>query len=262
MVQAKKKGVDLNALGQRIRARKAELQGEGDDLTEEPLKAPSIHLQNIESTSEEPMSQYGSQRSRYEDERYRNQALQTRGRSYMQMDEEDDGAGGIGQQARDRSWYESDEDRYASGQDFRSTREDYGARCGRSRPRDEEDERSSRRGWTSRYGRGDDQDRGYRGRGQESDRDQQRYRGGRSRYGEDENYGYQGRGQDRDEYDRFMSEDDAAYSNRSSSGARQGSQSSRGGRDSGSRDGQEHRGWYGDHRGHSQAARRGWQKRE
>jgi hypothetical protein len=251
MAQARKKGVDLTGLGQRIQARKTELQEKGEILANEPLRAPSIHLRNIESTSEEESaSSYAGGRNRYQGDSYRSYGSQTTGRSYMQRGEGDYDDGGIGRLGRNRESYDEEGDRYASGRDYRSTREDYGQRSGRSRPRDEDEDSASRRGWTSRYGRGDDQDqdRGYRGR---------------SRYEENEDRRY-GRGQERerDEYGRFMSDEDEDYGRHSSSRSRPGSQSSRGERSSGSRGGQDQRGWHGDHRGHSQAARRGWQNRD
>ncbi len=78
----------------------------------------------------------------------------------------------------------------------------------------------------------------------------ERWQGSRgSRYEQDDDRGgrggsFRGGGRERDESGRFMSDDD------------------RGGRGSQGRGGEDHRGWFGDPRGHSQAARLGWRHRQ
>lgn len=127
---------------------------------------------------------------------------------------------------------------------------------GRARSRYEDDdrygdsrryERNGERSGSGWYGDSEGHSRAERSRGGES-----RYGGG---YDEDERYGgrheYDDRsGRERDERGRFMSDDDDDRR-----GARAGSYGGGGG----SRGG--HGGWSGDPRGHSEAARRGWESR-
>jgi len=93
-----------------------------------------------------------------------------------------------------------------------------------------------------------------------------------SRYEEDDDRGGRGgsfRGRERDESGRFMGEDD--HGGRGGSfrgGGRERDESGRfagdddRGRGSQSGGGEDHRGWFGDPRGHSQAARLGWRHRQ
>lgn len=150
----------------------------------------------------------------------------------------------------ERGRFAGDDDRYQSrgryGRDDDDDRR-YSSRSGSDRDRDErgrfaydEDDRYSSRDRSSR----DDDDRRYGARSSTSDRDRDerrftddddrggRYRSQASRRDDDDDRRYSSRGRDDDDRDR--------------------------GRSSGQRG---HGGWFGDSRGHSEAARRGWENR-
>lgn len=144
---------------------------------------------------------------------------------------------------------------------------DYGdARGGRGRGNDYDD-----RGLRGReYGRGSGWYGDPQGHAEAARERWQESRG--SRYEEDDDRGGRGgsfRGRERDESGRFMGEDD--HGGRGGSfrgGGRERDESGRfagdddRGRGSQSGGGEDHRGWFGDPRGHSQAARLGWRHRQ
>ena len=122
----------------------------------------------------------------------------------------------------------------------------------------EQDDNRSRRSYRSR----DDEGRYSSGRGRDDD-DDRRY--SRSSYDDDRGRS-RSNDRERDEYGRFMSEDDDRGRGRSRGNDRERDEY---GRFTSSRDGDDddygrsrgHSGWFGDSRGHSEAARRGWQGR-
>lgn len=186
-------------------------------------------------------------------------------RSFARSDDDDDRRGRRGGSSdRDRD----ERGRFASDDDDR--------RYYRSRGRDDEDDRgrgrggwfgdpeghaeASRRGWDERdddrgrsmRSRGDDDDRRYRSRGRDDD-DRGRGRGGW--FGDSEGHseasrrGWEERDDDRGRSMRSR-DDDRRYSSRS-----RDDDDDRRGRDRGQG------GWFGDSRGHAEAARRGWEDR-
>lgn len=220
--QAKKAGLDMNEVGKRLQARKTELTVQAEALAGEPLQAKSLQLSNLQSANEE---------------------MQTMPRN-SNRDRDDTGR------------FTSDDNDNRSYSRNQSSRGQYSqSRDGYSRSRsDYDDERQYRGG-----NQGGSRERDEQGRFM-SDDDEGDYRSSRG--------GYRGGNQERDEQGRFMSdydEDDGRNYN-SRGGGRVQSQSNRGSqsRSSSSRggQGQGHGGWFGDPRGHSQAAKRGWQHRE
>jgi hypothetical protein len=193
--------------------------------------------------------------------------------------ERDDG-GSRGGRGNDR--YE--ESNYARGVGGMFGRGDYGRdeQQGGGRGRDEssDDEHRGGRGndYDDRGSRGRDYGRGSgwygdpQGHAEAARERWQESRG--SRYENDDDRGgrggsFRGGGRERDESGRFMGEDDRGGSFRGGGRERDNSgrfmssdDDDRGGRGSQGRGGEDHRGWFGDPRGHSQAARLGWRHRQ
>ena len=224
---------------------------------------------------------------RYDDD---DRGYRSRGR------DDDDGRGWYGDsrghaEAARRGW---DERRGGESRSFRDDDDDRGYR---SRGRDDDGDRgqggwfgdsrghaeAARRGWEERGGgrgsrsyRDDDDDRGYRSRGRDDDGDrgqggwfgdsrghaeaarkgwEERSGGGggsRSSRDDDDRGGYRGQDRERDDRGRFMSDDDDDRGYRSRGRSRD---------DDDDRGGRGHGGWFGDSRGHAEAARKGWQDR-
>jgi len=129
------------------------------------------------------------------------------------------------QEYRQMPYSSNDRDRDDRGR-FRSDDDDRRSYRGNERDRDDNGRFMS------------DDDRGYRSRSSRDD---------------DDNRGYRGNDRDRDENGRFVSDDDRGYRSRSSRYEDDDDRrSSRG-------DG---RGWHSDSRGHSEAAREGWEHRD
>jgi hypothetical protein len=240
-------------------------------------------------TSDEERGGGGRSRRDYEDRSYRSRAR-----------DDDDGRGWHGDpqghaEAARRGWAERsgesrsfsrsrDDDDDRGGRNGDRDRDDRGRfmsdeddRGYRARGRDDDDDRRGDRsggGDRDRDERGrfasDDDDRGYRARGRDDDdrrgdrsgggdrdrdergrfaSDDRGYRA-RSRDDDDRRGGRSGGGdRDRDERGRFASADDDRGSR-----ARSRDDDDRGGRGQG--------GWFGDSRGHAEAARRGWEERD
>lgn len=217
--KAKAKGVDTPELAQRLKQRRAELEQRDSLPAGEPV---AINLQSV-----------NNQREEYEMA------------SYQQRGQERD-----------------DQGRFASGgAGGRGGRNDYdddrGSRRGGGSNRERDDDgrfTSSRGGGGSNRGREDD-DRGYgRSGGGRSDEDGRGWYGDSRGHSEAARRGWEDRGSSRSS--RYEDDDDRGYSSR---GSNRDDDNDRGGRrQSGNGGGNDGRGWYGDSRGHSEAARRGW----
>lgn len=228
--KARAAGVDTEALGEALKARKDALQT--SQAKPAPTALVALEVSSLSNGQQQENSMARQQGGRDRDEQ-----------------------GRFTSDDRDRSRGRGDDDRsYRSrGRDDDDGRGWYGDSEGHAE--------AVRKGWASREGgesrsfRDDDDDRGgYRSSGRErdsqgryaSDDDRSGY-GGRGR-DRDDDRGYRSRGQDRDEYGRFTSDDD-----RDGGRYRGRSDDDRGGRDRGQG------GWFGDSEGHSRAARRGWE---
>ena len=287
--KAEKAKLDNEELAQRLTRRKQALQAQSDRLT--PSRVVSIQMQagsGYRNPQEENMARQAPDRDE-------------RGRFTSDDDDRNSGRGGgrsYSAQNRDRD----ERGRYADDDDDRGSRRGgYSSRGGGGRDDDdgrgwygdsEGHSEASRRGWAERRGEGrsfgrydDDDDRGYRSQGR--DRDE------RGRYAsddDDDDRGYGGRGggyssrsqsQDRDERGRYTSDDDDRGSSRGGRGGgrsyasqdrdergRYTDDDDRGGRggyrgrDDDDRGGRGQGGWFGDSRGHAEAARRGWEDRD
>jgi len=300
--QARKSGLDMSALGQTLMARKQELMSALQRRAVGPSAPHSLEVgvdfgrtNTEENQAMAQRSNQNQERDEYgrfanDDDRY------SRGTNGGQNRGGNGNGRGQSSGGRDRDEYgrfESNDDRRGysgSGRydDDRSRtssrgqeRDDYGRfgsdddrgsryRSSSGPDRDEsgrftsdDDDRSGRRSSGSGRDRDDDDDRGSRGRsaaGRERD-DQGRFtsddddRGRRSSGGsrDDDDRGSRGRsspgGRERDESGRFASDDD-----RRSGGGGRSSERGRGD--------DEGRGWFGDSRGHAEAARRGWEHRD
>jgi hemerythrin superfamily protein len=303
---AQKAGIDMSVLGQRLQARKKEIQAREEA---EGLSPPRPHsLRSAQYNRKEyDMPRQSNDRDRDEQGRFMSDDDddygngRSRGRSASSgrggssnrdrdeqgrfMSDDDDGrsrgrsasSGRGGSNYRDRD----EQGRFASDDDdddYRSSR----SRSSRSRD-DDEDGRgwygdseghseAARRGWEERgsssRSRGssyddDDDDRGRssgRGRSQSRSRDDDRSQGGW--FGDSEGHSEAARRgwEERGSSSRSRSRDDDDDNRGRSSGGRGRSQSQS--RSRSRDDDQGHGGWFGDPRGHAEAARRGWQNRD
>jgi hemerythrin superfamily protein len=222
MAKAQSSGIDTADLASRLMRRKSELQGRAADLR--PIRAVSFHQP---SHQEEGMPRYyGPER----DERGR----------FMSDDDRD--------YRRSRSRYEDDDD------DRRGRGGGHGGWFGDSRGHAE----AARQRWEERRGPGyyEDDDRDYRRSRSRYDEDDDDRRG-RGEYG-----GWFGdprghaeaarRGWEERRGSRYEDDDDRYY-RRSRSRYDEDDDDRRGRSD--------HGGWFGDPRGHAEAARRGWRER-
>lgn len=276
--------LDMNALGQRLQARKQELMQQGENLGSTPPELCSLELRFIQSNQQEISAmtrQHEQGRDEYgrfsrEDDDYRRG-----GRGYAQSNEH----------SRDESGrFISDDDsrsgRHASSRGSYRDDDDYRSSSGRGRDdqgRYASDYDDDYRGHY-RTSQSNDRERDERGRFISEDGGSGGYSG---RYRDDDDYGYRSSrgasGRERDEQGRFMRDEDDRNSRGSSRGqggwfgdpegharaAEEGwrhreSSSSRYERDDNrgrSRSDNDERGWYGDPQGHAEAARRGWQHR-
>ena len=300
--KAQKAGVDMNALGQKLQARKQELTGQIDENNLQPPKPRSLDPQNLQGQETSGMARYSNDRDRDERGRFTSDDNDRRGgyssssrggySSRSREDDDDDRRGGYrdgsgGRERDDQGGFMSDDDGQRGGHSSSSR----GGYSSRSRDDDDDDRRggnryggrsgegrgwygdseghseAAERGWegrsSSRSGGGyssrsrDDDDRDYGRSGSRSDGG--RSREGRGWYGDSEGHseaaerGWEGRSSSRGSSSSRSRDDDDDRGGRGSS-SRGGS--SRGGRDEG------HGGWFGDSRGHAEAARRGWQHRD
>jgi hypothetical protein len=243
---AQKAGVDMNALGQRIQARKQELMAQIDENRLEPPQPRSLH----------PSTRQQSRYSQENDQMPRQSNYRDRDDQGRFMSDDDDdrhggSRGGSSYRERDEQGrFMRDDDDYRSSRSFRGRNGDY------------DDDRQSSRG-----GRGQG---GWFGDPEGHSEVARRGRSGGSRYEDDDDYrrssgGGGGSYRERDERGRFMSDDDDYRGGRGmQSGGRSSSRysddddyrgSSRG------RGGEGHGGWFGDPEGHSEASQRGWEGR-
>lgn len=271
-----------------------------EELSNEAIDAgtPTLHVLDLTAFAHQPrpksetstMARQSNSRERDENGRFVSDD-DRRGGSYARRrdDDRDDDRGGNGNgngrgwsgdprghaEASRRGWEtrrrEDDDDRRSSASSSRSRYDDDDDRrrddrgrfaseddrsYGRSRRDDDDDGRgwygdarghaeASRRGWETR--RGDDED----DRRSSSSSRSRSSSGGSSRYDDDDD-------RRRDDRGRFMSENDRGGS-RSSSSQRNDDEDTR--RSRRRDDDDDGRGWYGDPRGHAEAARRGWETR-
>jgi hypothetical protein len=298
--KAKKQGLDMSALGQRLQARKQELM-EKAQANELGLPAPrALQLQsNQEYQETRNMPRYSNDRDRDERGRFTSDEdddrRYSRSRSSSRYEEDDDRRGrgrggwfgdseGHSEAARSRrgsSRYEDDDrgggrgrsgwfgdpEGHAEAARERWEDDDPGSRSARSRSSsryDEDDDRGGRSGRSRSSGRydEDDDDRGGRSaRSRVSSRDDDDDdRGGRGR----SHRGWFGDPEGHAEAARQRWEDDdrGSRSARSRASGRY-EEEERGGRGRSSSSGQSSgQGWYGDSEGHARAARRGWRDRD
>jgi hypothetical protein len=242
--KAQKAGMDMDALGQKIQARKSQLLEGMQSNAFAPPRPRSLHPQPAWKQSQEStMPRYSSDNER--DERGRFVSDDDRGRGGYQggrWREDDNDHHGYASQNRDRD----ENGRFMSHDDDRGS-----SHRGRNMDRDRDDngrfmghDDDYRRG-SSRYDGNNERDRDENGRFVSHDE-----RGGmyRSRPARDDgdHRGSTSRNLDRDDNGRFMS-DERYDRNRDDD------------RNGGSRG---HGGWYGDSRGHSEATQRGWDDRQ
>ena len=329
--KAREAGVDMNALGARIQARRSELMDNIDALSSRPPKPRSLDLglmtggqrnQDQQDQESDTMARYSNTPERDEYGRFvrdddddrgsRSRGFSRGGSNYRERDEqgrfmsEDDEDNGRG---RSRGGYSTRSSRYEDDDDRMAMRFQRGGRGGPSRSgsnyreRDEmgrfmsEDDEDNGRG-RSRSSRFDDDDRmmgSSRGRGgqghggwfgdpeghsEAAERGWEHRassRGGypsrsSSRYDEDDDRGSRSRGQGHGGWfgdpEGHSEAAERGWEHRMSSRGGSSRRSSRydedddrGSRSSRSGRGQGHGGWYGDPRGHSEAAKRGWEDR-
>jgi hypothetical protein len=292
--KAKEAGIDMDALGQRLQARKTDVMAKAEAQRLDPPIAKSL------------FSRLNQQHRIQQEELGMNRQMSGRHRDEYGRFTSDDDDYGNGRSRQSRSRYEDDEDHRRGRQSmsgrhrdeqgrFMSDDDDYrgGERYSQSRSRyedDDDDRRSSRsrsqggwfgdpqghaeasrRGWEQRQSgdtdyRGssrsryedDDRERGYSSRSRSSGRyeddDRRSMRGGHQ--GE---RGWFGDPQGHSEASRLGWEHRQSRSRYEDDDDDRRSRSSSRGR--GSSRSQGHGGWFGDSEGHSEAARRGWENR-
>lgn len=297
--KAQKAGVDMNALGQKLQTRKQELVGQTDENDLQPPKPRSLNPRNLQGQETPGMARYSNDRddrgrftSDDDDNRRGGYSSSSRGgySSRSRDDDDDDRRGGSnrgGNGGRERD----DQGRFMSEDDSRG-----GSRGGySSRGRDDDDDRYSSRSSGNRSGGS-----GSRGQGWYGDSEghsEAAERGWEGRSSSRGGGGYSSRSRDDDD-DRCSGRNNSG-SRSGGSGGRdhggwfgdseghseaaergwEGRSPSRGGSSSRSRDddddrgrgsrggssrgsqGEGHGGWFGDSRGHAEAARRGWENR-
>jgi hypothetical protein len=234
-------GVDMDALGQQIQTRKPQLLERAEAPDFDPPRPRSLHYQRQQSQETRTMPRYSQElerdqrgrvvsdddyRGRYRDEGdYRRGSSDRPRNEYGQFVSDDDDRG-YPRNGNRRRASTNDRDRDEYGR-FVSEDERSGMYSSRRYSRDD-DERNGGQGW---YG-------DPRGHSEASRRGWEHRESGRYDYDDDRR---QSRG------GRYDEENDRQYS--------------RGGRYEDD-DGRGHGGWFGDSRGHAEAARRGWEHRE
>ncbi|WP_257385904.1 hemerythrin domain-containing protein [Tahibacter caeni] len=232
-------GVDMNELGRQVQARKQELtSAETRPGAPRPV---SLHLALGDNIQEEHTmaSQYRRERDEQgrfmsdDDDRYGSRGGGNRGGQsrdeYGRFESDDRGSGRYGRS------HDDDDDRGSRG----------GGRGGQSRDeygRFESDDRGSGRYSRSR----DDDDRGYSRSSRDDDDRGRGWFGDPRGHAEAAREGWRNRDDDRSS--RSRNDDDYSRSSRS--------------RDDDDGRGRGHGGWFGDSRGHSEAAREGWRNRD
>jgi len=318
LAKAQEAGIDMQVLGQKLRARKRQLMQQADRGRLNLPVPKSLHThpqQQMEASQEDRrMDRYSTQdrdergrfvsdddderggrysRSGREDDRRSDRSRDERGRF-----EENDGRsrssrsreGDDYQRSRGRNddddrrsrggsgWYGDSEGHREAARRGRDDREGYGSRSRddddfddrrHSRGRDDDDGRSrgDGRGWSGdSEGHAEAARRGWEHRGSsrgssrsDDDYDDDRRSGSRSR-GEEGHGGWFGDSRGHAEAARRGWEERSSGSRSSESRSRRDDDDDR--RRSRSRDDEGHGGWFGDSRGHAEAARRGWQNRD
>jgi len=273
LARAKSAGVDMNAVGQKILARKQELTGQLDENDLDPPQPKELHPEKVKPGREKstmPRQSYGDERRRYardDDDDYRGSGRERDGRGRFMSDDDRGSRGGNGGRGRERDDYgrfmsDDDDGGYrASGGGYRSRgRDDEDGDRGRSRgghgwygdsqghseasERGWENRSSSRGGYSSRGGRYEEDDDDRRSSPRGGGRGHGGWFGDPEGHSEASERGWEHRSSSRgggDSRSRSRDDDD----DRRSSSSR----------------GRSHGGWFGDSRGHSEAARRGWEDR-
>lgn len=262
LAAAEKAGVDMQALGREITARRAEFEQQARQEREPEMPSRASGGRRGQQSRSQPQDRqqsggYGGGQDRDDDRR---SSGRERGEYGRFVSDDNDVRGGRGRGSR----YEDDEDR--GGRGGQGGGQDRGGWFGDSRGHSE----AARRGWDDpdergsvdrsgggRGGRDDDNDRGGRGRGghggwfgDPEGHSEAARRGWEDRDDDDRGRGRSSRGRDDDD-------DDDRGRERSSRGRNEDDDDDDRGRDRG----QENRGWFGDSRGHAEAARRGWSDR-
>ena len=287
--KAKKKGLDMSALGQRLQARKQQLMQKAEA---NELGPPSPRALNLQSSQEySNMPRYSNERDRDERGRFMSDddddRRYSRGRS-SRYEDDDNNRRYSGSQSSSRYEDDNDNRRYSGSRSSSRYEDDDDRGGGRGRGRggwfgDSEGhaEAARSRGGSSRYessSRYEDDDDGYRRRGSgggrgrsgwygdpEGQSEATRSRRSSSRYDEDDDRGgSRGRGRggwfgDPEGHaeaarQRWEDDDRGSRSSRSRSSSRQDDD------DDGRGHGQG--GWFGDPEGHSRASRRGSRDRD
>jgi hypothetical protein len=284
--QARAHGLDTVDLASRLKERKEDLQGRAADLR--PTRAVSLNLGLDPYTQqEERMARNsGSNEGRDRDERGRfisddddRDDRRSSARGGGRRSDDDDDRGGRG---RGRGGWFGDSEGHAEAARRRRDDDDRGGSRSRSRDDDDDDDRGGRGrgrgGWfgdseghaeAARRRRDDDDRGGSRSRDRGDDDDDRR--GSRSRSRDDDDDDDRGRGRGRGgwfgdseghaEAARRRWEDDDRGGSRSRSRDDDDDDDRRGGSRSRRRSSEGQGGWFGDSRGHAQAARRGWESR-
>jgi hemerythrin superfamily protein len=288
--------LDLNALGQRLTERKEELLKQAREGKLESPVPRSLDLQSIPTDRQETPTMGRLDRDRDEQGRFtgdddgrnggRDYASRSGGRGeqgrYMSDDDDRNGGGRGGYSSRSNERERDDEGRFTSNDDRgggrSSYRDDersggYQSRGGGSRYQEEDnrsyggggergrsswndDQRQDRGGYENRGGGMEGRERGRYENSDDYSRGAQDGRGGgRGWFGDSEGHSRaaEQRWEDRGGGGHGRSSRDDDQDDRGSRGGRQGSQ--------GGQNGQGQGGWFGDSRGHADAARRGWQNR-
>jgi len=247
--KAQKAGVDMNALGEKLQARKMELMAQSEAMTSNPPQPRSFRLQPQKETSMARYYNERDERGRFTDDDDRS------GRGYQSR------GGGPGRDEQGR--FTSDDDR--SGRGYQA-RDDGNGRSSRGRGwygDSEGHSQASREGWDERGGsrsRDYDDDRGYRSEGRghggwygdPQGHSQASREGWRS--SSHEGSGWYGDPRGHSQASREGWEDRDRYSGRQARGRDDDD-------DRRSRGGRGHGGWFGDPEGHSEASREGWRNR-
>lgn len=224
--KAKAAGVDTLELARRVRDEKQALQNRRLSPSASVSIGGPERVGAGYQSEEDVARQQGpdrDERGRFmsDDDRGYRRSRYDDGRSYSSRGRDDDG----------RGWYGD------SGGHAEAARRGWAERRGENRSFGRYDDGDDGRGYRS-----EDRDRDDRGRFMSDDD-----RGYRSRDYDDDRRGYRTQDRDRDDRGRFTSDDDDRRGYRSRSRDDDGDRG--------------HGGWFGDSRGHAEAARRGWENR-
>lgn len=247
MARAMKDGVDMNALGARIASRKAELESRNDLAPLRPATIEGVSRRNGETTKEGKMPNMQNGRgNRLRDDdrgsRFGGRARDEDGRFTSERRGRDE-RGAMRESSRA---YEDDDRRRGSSMRARMYDDDRGR--GRGRGGDGWSGDSRGHSESARRGRVDDGgDRSVRSRRMDDDDRGRGWHGDSRGHSEAAQRGWEDRGSPRSSR---RDRDDDDRSNRTARS-----------RDTDADRGRGRGGWFGDSRGHSEAARRGWESR-